>query len=319
MTHTIGVIGVGGVGGYFGGKLTALISTQSADVYFVARGQHLAAIQEQGLLLSTDEGDCVCKPTLATDRVAALPQLDICLVCVKSYDLRAVLAQLQPKLHEKSIILPLLNGVDIYDRVKEAIPSAAVLPACVYIGTHIEAAGKVTQRGGACTILMGPDPRAPERVLQPLFIALADSGIKYQWFDDVAPAIWTKYLFIAAFGLVGAAYDKTLGQIVQSPHLNGLVQSVMGEIEAIAKKKHIALPDTIVADSLKKGGQFAFETKTSFQRDVEQRDKPDERDLFSDTIIGLGTALGIDTPITQSLSLRINQIKGSIHSSRSRL
>jgi 2-dehydropantoate 2-reductase len=306
MKPNIGIVGVGGIGGYFGGKLSRLVQYQKANVYFVARGKHLEAIGQNGLLLHTDdEGDILCRPTLATDQAAELPMLDICLVSVKSYDLPAALAQVQNRLSEKSFVLPLLNGADIYERVRNSLSFAIVFPACVYIGTHIEAYGKVTQKGGACTILMGPDPRAPGIVPQMLFDVFSESRIKYQWFSDVIPEVWKKYLFIASFGLVTAAFDKTLGQVMQSPQLTETVRLAMREIEALARKQNIALPDSIVVDSLNKGNQFVFETKTSFQRDVEQSDKPDERDIFSGTIIRLGKALGVDTPVIEQLSQQL--------------
>ena len=80
MIQNVAVLGVGGVGGYFGGKLC---QKTNLNISFIARGEHLRAIQENGLLLSTDaEGDLVCKPTLATDRMSALPLPELILLCV---------------------------------------------------------------------------------------------------------------------------------------------------------------------------------------------------------------------------------------------
>ena len=115
----IAVIGTGGVGGYFGAKLASLAESGSGlHVSFIARGMHLRVIQKNGLLVDSDEGKIVCMPSLATDDMGALPQPDLCLVCVKGYDLSAALVHLAPVVSEKTVIIPLMNGVDIYERIR---------------------------------------------------------------------------------------------------------------------------------------------------------------------------------------------------------
>ncbi len=306
----IGIIGVGGVGGYFGGKICKLVSTLGTKVYFVARSKHLEAIREKGLYVSTaTEGDWVCHPTLATDRIEELPILDVCLLCVKSYDLKNVVLRLGDKVSESTLIIPLLNGIDIYERIRAHLHLAKVLPACVYMGAQIESYGKVIQQGGACKILLGKDPQSAGTVPNPLFELFSKSHVKYEWFEDVYPEIWGKYLFIAAFGLVTASFDKTLGQIMESSSLSDYVLSVMKEIIQLSRKMNIALPETIITDSYQKGRNFPYETKTSFQRDIASLNKPDERDLFGSTILRLGRRFEIDTPVTQELWNLLNRQK----------
>jgi 2-dehydropantoate 2-reductase len=310
MTMNIGIIGVGGVGGYFGGKICRQASTQGTHVYFVARGRHLDEIRKKGLYVSTaTEGDWVCRPTLATDRIEELPILDVCLLCVKAYDLKNVAPALCDKVSDATLIIPLLNGIDIYERIRENLHLAKVLPACVYVGTHIETYGKVTQTGGACKILLGKDPQAAGAIPNPFFELFHVCSIKYEWFGDVYPEIWTKYVFIAAFGLVTASFDRTLGQVMESSSLSDYVISVMNEIFQLSQKIGIGLPKTIVADSYQKGHDFPYELKTSFQRDFECVNKPDERDLFGGTILRLGRRLEIDTPVTQELWDLLNRRK----------
>lgn len=306
----VGVIGVGGVGGYFGGKICHAASRHQAKVFFVARGSHLTAIRDHGLTLSTaDEGDMVCRPVLATDDIDDLPALDVCLLCVKSYDLHDVLLPLQHRLSPATVVVPLLNGVDIYERVREVVDTAIVFPACVYVGTHIEAYGKVTQKGGACRILLGRDPKNSTVVPDALFALFRASSVKHEWFDDVYPEIWTKYIFIASFALVTAAFDKTLGQVMASADASRYARSVMEEVVSLARARGVALPATIVETTYRKGNDFPPETKTSFQRDVEQADKADERDLFGGTVLRMGAALGVATPVAQELCERLQARK----------
>lgn len=308
----IGVIGIGGVGGYFGGKLTKLLTseqyTEKLNIYFIARNKHLEEIKKNGLILITqDEGEINCKPTLATDKFEELPQLDICLLCVKSYDLNNSLKLLKDKIKDNTKIIPLLNGIDIYDRVRKVIPNSVIYPACVYIGTHVEGFGKVTQNGGSCKILFGSDPANANVYPQEVFDLFDACGIKYKWQEDPQVDIWSKYIFIAAYGMVTASEDKTLGQVIESKDLCDKVIGIMKEIESIANKVGINLHENIVKESFNKGHGFTYETKTSFHRDFEQKNKQNEAELFGDTIIRLGSQLGVRTPVSILVNQKLKQ------------
>jgi 2-dehydropantoate 2-reductase len=198
------------------------------------------------------------------------------------------------------MLLPFLNGVDIYDRIRTNIPRGTLFPACVYVATHIEKPGTVKQRGGSCTIHFGPDPRK-KNVGPRLFELFKMAAIKYDWTENPYCEIWSKFVFIASFGLVTANFDKTLGQVVESAELSGYVKSIMAEVHALAVKKGVTLPSTVIEDSFEKGRKIPFEAKTSFQRDYEKKDKPDERDLFGGTIIRLGRELGVKTETTEMI------------------
>ena len=157
----IAFLGVGGVGGYFGGKMTQLLSDNDPDVniFFIARGKHLKAIKENGLMLKTkSEGVLKCIPTLATDNCDELPNLDICFICLKQYALDDAIEKILSKIGTKIKIVPLLNGIDIYNRIRSITHKGIIFPACVYVGTHIKSYGVVEQNGGACTITIGQDP-----------------------------------------------------------------------------------------------------------------------------------------------------------------
>jgi 2-dehydropantoate 2-reductase len=306
----VGIIGVGGVGGYFGGKICKQAPATGTKVYFVARGRHLDEIRKNGLYVSTaEEGDWVCTPTLATDRIEDLPMLDVCLLCVKSYDLKNAVVQLRDRVSEATFIVPLLNGIDIHERIREDLDTARVLPACVYVGAEIQDYGKVAQTGGARKILMGRDSKHANADLAPVFELFKEADIKYEFFEDVYPEIWGKYVFIAAFGLVTAAFNKTLGEVMDSGPLSDQVLSVMNESVQLSRKLGIRVPETIILDSYQKGRNFPAETKTSFQRDFENMSKPDERDLFGGTILRLGKQWGVDTPVTQGLWDVLNRRK----------
>lgn len=291
--------GVGGVGGYFG-ALVAHAHSNNHNIYFVARGKHNMAINQNGLTLKINNGQKVInvKPKLCTNNINNLPVCDIVILAVKSYDLQNAVISIKSITNSQSVVVPLLNGVDIYQRVRHSLKTAFVLPACVYVGTHIETDGVICQNGGNGKILLGPDPLNPDFFSQTLINIFETSDIEFSWQTDINVSIWSKFMFIAAYGLVTAAYNQTLGQVAGNNSLVSLARCIMIEIFSIANKLNINLPNNIVDNSILKAKQFPFETKTSLQRDVETKGKLNESDIFGGTIINYAKTLKIPVPNT---------------------
>lgn len=292
--------GVGGVGGYFGALVAAKFGNEH-EIYFVARGQHKEAICRDGLTLKKAGGDDIINvtPHRCTDSMEDIPVCDIVVLSVKSYDLEEASQAIAKIAHSNTIVLPLLNGVDITERIRTVLETGIVLPSCVYVGTHIESPGVIYQKGGSCKISIGNDPKFSDQSPQPLLDLLKASKIDFEWEENVTVSIWSKYMFIAAYGLVTAAHNKTLGEVVEDIGLSQLTQKIMEEIEAIAQKLNIPLGDDMVNTSFLKAKNFPYETKTSFQRDIEAKGKINEGDLFGGTLIRYGKELGISTATTE--------------------
>ncbi len=289
--------GVGGVGGYFGTIITDKFNDQH-DIYFVARGSQKSAICTNGLTLKKAGGEQIINvfPTQCTDNIDDLPVCDIVFLSVKSYDLANAAKSINKISNEKTIILPLLNGVDIYDRIRKHLFTGKVLRSCVYIGTHIESPGVIFQKGGSCNLFIGNDLRFPDFYPESLLLLLQKSNIDFKWDDNIEIAIWSKYMFIAAFGLVTATYEKTFGEILDDPELSLITKSIMYEIDQIAKKINIPLSADIVETSFLKGKLFPHETKTSFQRDVESKGEKNEIDLYGGALIHYSEQYDIPIP-----------------------
>jgi 2-dehydropantoate 2-reductase len=300
----LGVIGIGGVGGYFGGKLAHAFQDRphpSVEVYFVARGHHLKVIKERGLTLKTsDQGTLICRPVLATDRLEDLPNMDVFVVAVKGYDLDEVSRKVISRVSEETVILPLLNGVDIRERIRRHLRIGIILPACVYLGSYIEEPGVVTQTGNPGRLILGPDPEMATRPGE-LLRAFKEASILHEWTPNVMAALWEKFVFIAGYGLVSALFNKALGEIYEDDSLRNLAREIMEEISRVASAKRITLPQEIVDASIKKASLFNRDTQTSLQRDIHGNRGKSELDLFGGTIIEQGKQLRIPTPVTERI------------------
>jgi 2-dehydropantoate 2-reductase len=306
------VYGVGGVGGYFGGSLAHSMhggKGSGYEIYFIARGPHLNAIRIHGLKVITPRKTFIARPKLAADDIRRIPTPDLVLLCVKSYDLDTAVRKIKSNMNDNTVIIPLLNGVDIYERIRTQLDSGIVLPACVFIGTHIQSAGIIKQNGGNGTIKLGKDPRHPDFTAQNVIDFFQRMGISCKWNDDPFPAIWEKYIFIAAFGLVSVRTGKTLGEIMDDAEARETVRAIMAEVAALAQAKGISLPTNVIEESLDKANRVPRETKSSYQRDVESGKRSNEGDLYGGAIIRMGEALGVPTPVTASVYSEIQQQK----------
>jgi 2-dehydropantoate 2-reductase len=304
------VVGIGGIGGVIGARLAFRPPAAGRHLTFIARGPHLAAIRSAGLrLIRPDRSLVVARPQLATDRLEEAPAPDLAVLCVKSYDLDAVADRLAGVLRPSTVVLPLLNGADIPERLRARLHLGIIPPACIYVSARRAEPGTVEHIGGAGKIHLGPDPQVPAWDGGQLRALLEEAGIPFQWHEDPLVAIWVKYMFIAPFALVTAAHGADFGRVLSSPKLNAQARAVMEEIRRIAQARGIALPQDIVESTLRTAGSFPPETRTSYQRDVESRAPADEGDLYGGAILRLGAAHGVPTPVSAELAAAIARLR----------
>jgi len=299
------VFGIGGIGGVFGGMIAKAIEEKSDvqhKVYFIARGAHLERINRGGLLLNLPGyNSLLCKPAMAAEDIVKIPAPDLILLCVKGYDLDDALDSISKNIKVDTVIIPLLNGVDIYERIRKKLKSCVVLPSCVYIGAHIEGIGEVTQDTDYARIVSGSDPANSDYDLDELKELLTGMGINCIFREDSSDSIWGKYLFIASFALVTAWSEKTIGGVIDDSKLKAITEAVIGEIIAIADKRGIKLPTGIAEKTIDIAQNMGKNVKTSYQRDIENRKLKNEGDLFGGTIVRMGKSIGLDTPVTAKL------------------
>jgi len=301
----IGIFGMGGIGGYVGAHLAQARDKRPAgaiQLSFIARGNHLDTIRSKGLSFQSPDGKKITvRPDAAVGSAAELPVQDLIVLSVKGYGLAEACEAIRPIVGDKTAVMPLLNGIDILERCRRILKNGIILPSCIYIASSIKEPGLVVHGGGKGDITSGPEPGKEGFDPGALRSIMADAGIPFEWQENPFPALWNKYLFIASFALVTGRSGKTIGGVVADPLLSGQVKGILREIAALARAKGVELPAAIVDTSFDKGKAFPFETKTSFQRDVETPGKPNEGDLFGGTIIRMGKELGVPTPVTEEV------------------
>lgn len=297
------IVGLGGVGGYFGFKIN---QTNEADkknhISFVARAQTYETVKEKGLtLLSAEHQNSLTKPDAIYENISEIENPDLVLICVKEYDLENVCNQLSKVITKNTILLPMMNGADIYDRIRKIIPHNTILPSCVYVASHIKEKGVVEQKGKAGKLIFGKDPEHTSEDIEWIVNLIENSKIDYQFKENSLIDIWTKFIFIASFGLISAKYNSSIGAVCSIKLQKDEATKIMVEIKAIADKKGIYLQDDIIVKTFEKASTFPPNTPTSLQLDVNSGKEDNELELFAGAIINYGKETNSQISFTESV------------------
>jgi 2-dehydropantoate 2-reductase len=306
----IAVLGLGGVGGYFGFKISQENETSKKyEVSFVARGETYRRVKENGLvLLSPEHPVDHTHPDYIGEHIGNVKDPDLVLICVKEYDLENICQQLKDIINQDTVLLPMMNGADIYERIRKIIPGNIILPTCLYVASHIKEKGVVEHKGKAGKMIVGRDPEHFSADVDWIVDVLRDSKIDFDFKDNSLTDIWTKYIFIASFGLVTAKHNSSIGTVCTDENQRAESSEIMKEIKMIADRKRITLDEDIIQKTFEKAATFPFETPTSLQLDVNSGKENNELELLGGAVLNFGKESGIDTPSTYKIYSEIKAL-----------
>lgn len=293
----IAIVGIGGVGGYFGGKLAReYASSGPHEIIFIARGEHLQAIQHNGLTLFTREDDYVAWPNIATDDPVVAGMFDLVFFCVKSYSLEDSAHRVKTNIHKNTIVIPLLNGVESAERLRPVLPDADIIDGSVYIISHIEKPGVIRQEDGACKLIFGTNDDQSSLKYNTILDILLQAKINANLTDHISEALWEKYLLMCPLGSLTAATGKTYGTLLADAALKTKLRGMMEEVTAVARARNVNLPENAIDRTMEMAGRFAFDAKTSMQLDKE-KGRQTEVDTLTGFLCRAGRESGISTPL----------------------
>jgi len=288
----IAVIGVGGIGGPYGASL----AKAGADVTFVARGAHLAAMRENGLKIEGDRGEILVRPAQATDDVAAIGPVDYVLLCVKLWDVESAGEQIRPIVGRETAVIPLQNGVDAAERLVPILGQDAVMGGTAFVTGSIVAPGVVRQTGTYQRMTFGEiDGRASPRGerLRDMCEAAGFEGILS---PDVRVPIWEKFLVLVPLANVNALTRVPLGKYRGDPDLWGLVEASIEETAAVGRADGVRLASDAVERGLAMIRSMPDHHMTSMGNDLLRGNRL-ELPWFAGKVVELGRRHGIPTPV----------------------
>lgn len=287
------IVGTGGVGGYFGGKLAAA----GYDVTFIARGEQLKAILANGLTVKSINGDINVNPAKATSNIADVGVVDAIFVCLKAWQVREMAAQLKPMIGDGTVVIPLQNGVMATDELRQVLGEKPVVRGLCRIFSKVESYGVINHFGGEPTVIFGEDSNEQtDRVLR-IKDAFGKAGVTAIVPKDIEAEVWKKFLGICSSGLL-AVCRSPYGAVRELPETRQLLVDLFTEIYNVAKAKGVNLKPDIVEKTLKAVDSYDYDSTSSLTRDV-MEGKPSEIEYQNGTVVRLGEALGVPTPVNR--------------------
>ncbi len=286
------IYGVGGVGGYFGGRL----AQAGEDVTFVARGAQLQALQAHGLRVQSIKGDFTVQPVQVTDDPARIGPVDVVIVAVKTWQVPEIAPALRPLLGAATAVVPLENGVESPDQLAAVVGRDHVVPGLAKIISAISAPGAIQHSGMEPYVAFGEwDNQLTPRVTA-LRAAFTRAGVAVAIPADIDVALWEKFLFLAAFSGVTAVTRAPAGVVRALDPTRALLTGVMHEIAAVAQARGIALPVAALDAAMSAIDALPPHGTASMQRDL-LAGRPSELEAQTGAIVRLGAAAGVPTPI----------------------
>jgi 2-dehydropantoate 2-reductase len=295
-TMKIAVIGAGGVGGYFGGRL----AEAGNDVWFVARGRHLQEMKRCGLKVKSRLGDILVKPVQATEDPAEIGPVDLVIIAVKLWDTDAATAAAKPLLKADTAVVSLQNGIEAVDRLVAAFGRQRVLGGVCHIAAVISGPGIILHTGTMAKLTMGELDGTSSARLEALTAACKDAKIDFVASTEIDKAIWHKFVFLSSFAGVTTLTRLPKGPIMAEPETRSMLKSAIAEAVAVARARGVKLAEDLPEALIKFAETLPDDMKSSMLGDLERGARL-ELAWLSGTVAQLGASLGVATPTHKAI------------------
>jgi 2-dehydropantoate 2-reductase len=293
----IAIMGAGAVGGYFGARL----AKGGAEVVFIARGAHLAAMRERGLVIESPWEPIVIPKVEATDDPASVGSVDVVLFSVKLWDTEAAARMLAPMMAPATAVVSLQNGVQKDDVLRAVLGEAAVMGGVTYLATTIARPGVIAQTGSVQRIVFGEyDGRRSERAAA-LLAACERGGIDAELSSNIRRAIWEKFVFLVALSGATTAMRATLGRIRENPRSRAFLLDLMREAVAVGRALGVDLPEDYAQERLAFADTLPPDMSSSMYHDLERGQRL-ELGWLSGAVMELGERMRVPTPANRAVN-----------------
>jgi 2-dehydropantoate 2-reductase len=292
----IAAMAAGAVGGYFGGRMAAA----GHDVFFIARGAHLAAMQKDGLHIESVHGDLhLPKPNVTQDPKTVGP-VDVVLFAVKLWDTEKAAAAARPLVGPNTRVITLQNGIDSIDRVAPILGAENTVGGAAYIATVIEKPGVIKQTSNFARMRFGRADKKPDPVLQAFADAAKAAKLDVDLSADIKVELWEKFIFLTAMSGSTTSLRSPIGPIREDPELRAFFHQLMAEAYAVGKAKGVALAPDYVDSRMDFMMKVEPGMVASMAHDLERGNRI-ELDWLSGKVRALGRELNIPTPASDTV------------------
>jgi 2-dehydropantoate 2-reductase len=292
----IAVMGTGGIGGYFGGRL----AQAGNDVTFIARGAHLAAMKQDGLKVESVLGDIHLKQPSVTDDPATIGPVDLVLFGVKLWDTESAARAIAPIVGPDTAVISFQNGVQKDDVLRAVLGERAVVGGVAYISAMIAAPGVIKHAGALQRLVFGEYDGKPSARTTAFLEACKAAGINAEISGDIRRALWEKFVFLVGLSGTTASTRHTIGPVRSNPQTRALLLDVMREVVAVGLAEGIALAPGFADDRLAFCDTLPVEMTSSMHNDRERGNRLEVQWLSGD-VAARGKRLGVPTPVNRAI------------------
>jgi 2-dehydropantoate 2-reductase len=292
----IAIVGSGGVGGYFGGRLAAT----GTDVTFLARGAHLEAMRAHGLRIDSPKGNVHLANVKAESDPAAVGPVDVVFFAVKLYDTESALSLLPPLVGPRTVVVGFQNGVETVGTLTRAVGASHTAGGVSYVSAVIAEPG-VIRHTAMDHLIFGMPDGSPSPQLESLLEACHPAGFQVTLSRDITVDVWTKFVRISVFSAMTAVTRSPIGVIVNDPELLEMLKAAARETLAVAHAKGVQVSGTIDEDVAVAYKALPPQAKASMLEDLE-RGRRIELPWLSGAVVRLGREVGVPTPIHAFIS-----------------
>ena len=292
----IAIYGAGGVGGYFGGRL----AQAGADVHLVARGEHLDALQQEGLRVESIHGDFAVDVP-ATDDPADVGPCDCVLFTVKSFDTEEAARELRPLLGDETAVISLQNGLDNEEKLASEIGQEHVAGGVSYIFSTIAEPGIIEHTGGPASIICGEmDGRRSDRLERVLEWCERATGMDAELSEEIRTDLWEKAAFICAQAGMTAAVRLPLGEIRNQQESWEMYRRIVDEVCAVARASGVELSEQTVGQWMELAESLDSEMYSSLHYDM-THGKPMELEALHGAVLRRAEENELAVPMTEAI------------------
>jgi len=294
------IIGTGGTGACIGGFL----ASDHNDVSFISRGKTLEHMKKNGLILKTGiRGELHLPNVKVFSYEEFTDQADVIFVCVKTYSIDEIIPVIRKVSHENSIIIPIMNGYGIAEKISGKLNKAHVLSGCIYISAFIDAPGSITQLGNLFRVVFGTrkDDSIDAKLLEDIQNTLGKSGIKAVISTNIERDVFKKFAFISPYATCAAYYDVTAKGMQQEGECRNTFIELCEEIKEISKKLEFEFEVDLTEVNLKILDSLMPDSTASMQKDMKEN-RESEIDGLIFEVLRLADKVGVCVPIYSKIA-----------------
>ena len=292
----IAVVGAGGVGGYFGGRL----AERGSDVVFIVRGRTLDAIRSRGLRVESINGDFHLTDVEATDDPRAAGPVDAVLVTVKAWQIEEAISGLRPLLRDDTPVIPLENGMTAPEEIARLLGPQHAVGGLSAIVSFVVEPGHIRHAAVEPFVAFGELDNSSSDRLTRLLDAFTSAGIRAEIPPDITRSMWTKFLFIAPYSAIGAVTRVPIGVWRTMAEPRALVECAVREILAIATARGVSLGEDAFDRTMQRYDGLAPDATASLQRDI-MDGRPSELEAQVGAVVRMAQEAGIAAPVFEAL------------------